>query len=505
MLHPTQTPSLPRSPKPRPLLLLMAALGSLGLGSCSQDPPRPSLLVITLDTTRADYLSCYGSKRSRTPVLDGLAQSGVLFENTFSSSAVTPVAHASIFTGQYAPGHGLRVLAGNGGDRLQPSAVTLAELCAESGWDTAAVHSAFPVSRRFGLDQGFSHFDSFEGEARIDETGKTTWDVKNLQRRSDETVNRALAWAQESDGPFMLWVHLWDPHDPTLTPPEQFMAGIPQDVTGAYHPIRLYAREVEYLDQQIGRLLKKLRPMAGEAGLLVALTSDHGEGLDDGMARHGWAAHRMLYTEQIHVPLILAGPGVPKFKRVTQLVRTVDLLPTLSTILGLPTPEGIDGLDLAPLWEGTESAPRPAYADQINGYDGNAAMVRRRPDAAFQFVWVEYPWKLYWRPHQRADSELFNLAADRGEEINLLATRPKIAHRLLSALAQGKPWVTEPYGAPDDVNVEGALGALGYGGGDGDEGSDEDPSYPWVWVGISEALGLPAVDGELTLPVVNKE
>jgi arylsulfatase A-like enzyme len=499
---------------PRPPILSTALLSLLlGLASCSQEPAQPSLLVITLDTTRADYLSCYGSKRSRTPAMDGLAQSGVLFERTLASSAVTPVAHASIFTGQFPPGHGLRVLAGKGGDRLPPAATTLAEICAQGGWDTAAVHSAFPVSRRFGLDQGFRHFDSFEGKARIDETGKTTWDVKNLQRRSDETVDRALAWAAEAERPFMLWVHLWDPHDPTLTPPASFMQGVPQNGQGAYHPIRLYAREVEYLDLQIARLLEQLRPLAGEAGLIVALTSDHGEGLEDGMARHGWSAHRMLYGEQINVPMILAGPGVPQLKRVTQLVRTVDLLPTLTQLLGLPTQGGIDGLDLAPLWEGSDAyrnavgnlSPRAAYADQINGYDGNASMVRRRPDAAFQFVWVEYPWKLYWRPHQPESSELFNLAKDSAEEINLLATRPKIAHRLLSVLAELKPWVTEPYGPPEDVDVQGALDALGYGG----DGAADDPArprpYPWKWVSVSEALGLPAAAGDATLPIVTKD
>lgn len=477
-----------------------AALVMLG---CSSEPDRPSLLVITLDTTRADYLSCYGSTRSRTPAMDGLAQSGVLFENALASSAVTPVAHASIFTGQYAPGHGLRVLAGGGGDRLPLSAITLAELCRDGGWDTAAVHSAFPVSRRFGLDQGFTHFDSFEGKARIDETGKTTWDVKNLQRRSDETVDRALAWAREADGPFMLWIHLWDPHDPTLVPPKAFMKGVPHDAKGAYHPIRLYAREVEYLDQQIGRLLTELRPLAGNAGLITALTSDHGEGLDDGLMRHGWPAHRMLYHEQIHVPLILSGPGIPEHTKVRQLVRTVDILPTLTQMLGLPTPTPIQGLDLAPLWERQEGdpvlAPRTAYADQINGYDGNASMVRRRPDAAFQFVWVSTPWKLYWRPHQPAASELFHLGRDASEEVNEWGQRPKVALRLLTELAQTDPWVTEPYKAPDDVNVAGALDALGYGGGDG--GSPASNAYEWIWVGISEALGQPAIAGEAQIPI----
>lgn len=491
----------PRRPAPWAFLCCCLTAGLLGCGSESD---RPSLVVITLDTTRADYLSCYGSTRSQTPAMDGLAQSGVLFESAYASSAVTPVAHASIFTGQFAPGHGLRVLAGGGGDRLPDAATTLAELCAAEGWDTAAVHSAFPVSRRFGLDQGFSHFDSFEGKARIDETGKTTWDVKNLQRRSDETVDRALSWAAEADSPFMLWIHLWDPHDPTLTPPKEFMQGVPSDRQGAYHPIRLYAREVEYLDLQIGRLLAQLRPLAGEAGLLVALTSDHGEGLDDGMTRHGWPAHRMLYREQIHVPLILSGPGVPALKKIRPLVRTVDLLPTLTKILGLPTPAGIDGLDLAPLWEtpvaGSPQPPRQAYADQINGYDGNASMVRRRPDAAFQFVWISTPWKLYWRPHQPAASELFHLGRDPVEETNEIAVRPKIAARLLNELAQQDPWVTEPYQAPDDVDLAGALDALGYGGGAGAGTTSE--QYEWVWVGIHEALGQPAVEGETQVPIV---
>ena len=202
--------SLPRHLLAPRLALLTATLGLLAT-SCGggSSEPRPSVLLLTLDTTRADYLSCYGSTRSRTPVLDGLAQSGALFENAMASSAVTPVAHASILTGRFAPGHGLRVLAGGGGDRLSGDVPSLARTFAEAGWATGAVHSAFPVSRRFGLDQGFAHFDSFDGKARIDETGKTTWDVKNLQRRSDETVDRTLAWVAEQDDPFFLWAGSW--------------------------------------------------------------------------------------------------------------------------------------------------------------------------------------------------------------------------------------------------------------------------------------------------------
>jgi arylsulfatase A-like enzyme len=472
--------------------LLVAACG----GGSSE--PRPSVLLLTLDTTRADYLSCYGSTRSKTPALDGLAQSGALFENAMAASAVTPVAHASILTGRFAPGHGLRVLAGGGGDRLSADVPSLARAFGEAGWATGAVHSAFPVSRRFGLDQGFQHFDSFDGKARIDETGKTTWDVQNLQRRSDETVDRTLAWVAEQDDPFFLWVHLWDPHDPTLVPPDEFVAGVPQNEQGAYHPIRLYAREVEYLDLQIGRLLEGLRAEAGEPGLVVAVTSDHGEGLDDGMVRHGWGAHRMLYREQVHVPLILAGPGVPPSTRVSAQVRTVDLAPTLAELVGLPFGGSLDGHSLSPMWLGVDAADRVAYADQVNGYDGNASMVRRRPDAAFQFVWVEQPWKLYWRPHDPAKSELFHLGEDPIEGQNRLATEPEVARRLLTDLAALEPWVTEPYAPPADIaDAAGALGALGYGGGDG-----EAAEYPWVRVPLSEALGLEPRAGEPEVPIV---
>jgi arylsulfatase A-like enzyme len=471
---------------------------ALVLTACGGAGERPNILLVTLDTTRADYLSCYGSVKARTPHMDALAAGGVRFADALSASAVTPVSHATILTGRYPYGHGLRVLHAASGYRLPERVPTLATILREEGWRTGAVHSAFPVSGTFGFQRDFDVFESFDGELAVGDGGPSRWSVSELQRRSDESVDRALRFVQGGPAPFFLWLHLWDPHDSLLLPPDPYLARVRKDPNGVHHPEELYAAELEYMDAQLGRLLDAL-----PENTLVVLTSDHGEGLFDGLERHGWFNHRLLYQEQVHVPLIVRVPGDSGGRVVDDLVRTADIAPTVLDYAGVAGPRDLDGRSLRPLIEGGADAPRTAYGDQINGYDYNAGMVLRRPEAAFLFMVVDGDWKLIYRPHMPEASELYHRGRDPGEVTNVVAREPAIARRLLEDLAAREPWVLEafpPAAGESGLDVGQALASLGYAGGEAHAGGD----LTWEWRAISE-LGVPgldaAVDGEARLPV----
>ena len=287
----------------------LAAALAFALAGCGSER-RPNVVLVTLDTTRADFLSSYGVRSVQTPRFDALAEQGVRFERALSASAVTPVSHATILTGLYPYRHGLRVLHAGSGYRLPADVPTLASRFHEAGYATVAVHSAFPVSDNWGFGRAFDVFESFDGEMETSETG-AAWDVTRLQRRSDDTTALALDRLAGVREPFFLWIHYWDPHDPWLYPPDPLMEGIPRVEGRPAAGSETYAREVTYMDAQFGRLLDGLAQAGRYANTIVAVTADHGEGLEDGLERHGWGAHRMLYQEQIWVPFLLRVPGGP--------------------------------------------------------------------------------------------------------------------------------------------------------------------------------------------------
>lgn len=457
-----------RSPRARALLaafLLCTACDSSAPGGA----PR-NVVLITLDTTRADYLSCYGRPGQATPSLDALAAEGTRFDLAVSTASVTPVSHASILTGLFNHEHGLRVLYADGGYRLEDEAETLGTVLADHGFHTLAVHSAFPVSRFFGLQRGFEVFDDLETEIE-EEHGEFRWDVAGYQRRSDETTERVLA--QLGARPFFLWVHYWDPHDLAELPPGMG-AKEAREAMVAPGVQPLYAEEVQYMDSQIGRLFAGLREKGLYDDTLVIVVADHGQGLMD----HDWPAHRLLYQEQIRVPLIVRVPGTTSAPAVADLVRTVDIFPTILDYLGLEPPRPVSGRSLRALLEGTPDAPRRAFADQINGYDWNAGMVRERPLDDFLYAAIERDWKLIYRPRHFAASELFDLANDPREEHNLFDTHPVEARRLLGLLAEAAPWVSEPFeplaGGAEAEAAQQALGQLGYTG-------TEPLETEWAW------------------------
>ncbi len=447
---------------------LTTALVLFLASSCADGPgaakPR-NVVLITLDTTRADYLSCYDASKGSTPSLDALAAQGTRFDLAISTASVTPVSHASILTGLYNHEHGLRVLYAEGGYRLGEEVSTLATVLAARGYHTLAVHSAFPVSRFFGLERGFEVFADLETEL-AEQEGSFRWDVLSFQRRSDETTD--LVAQLGVSAPFFLWVHYWDPHDLAKLPPGiQPRDARNQNLAQGVQPF--YAQEVTYMDAQIGRLLDTLRARGLYDDTLVVVVADHGQGLMD----HGWHAHRLLYQEQIRVPLLVRVPGVRQVPAVSALVRTVDIYPTVLDYLGLELPRPVSGRSLRPLiegatFEGEIDEPRTALADQINGYDWNAGDVRARTLDDFLYAAMDRDWKLIYRPLAFEQSELYHLSADPHEEHDLFAERPAEAERLLELLAEAAPWVTGTFapleGGPKAEDVQRMLSELGYSG-----------------------------------------
>lgn len=489
---PLPPPPSPRAPTPvrapsggrRKTARALAAVLLLVLGACGGEDPPPNVILVTLDTTRADAIGVYGRPGVSTPYLDTLAAEGTVFEVAQSASAVTPVSHATILTGLYPYGHRVRILLGAGGYRLPADVPTLASVLAERGYHTAHVGSAFPVSSFYGFDRGFERFDDVLVDPEIDETG-ARWPVAEGQRRSDDTTERVLEILADLEEPYFLWIHYWDPHDPALVPPpSKLPPGIRPNADGFYRQSRaLYDAEVSYVDEQFGRVLEAVRQRGEWERTGVIVTADHGEGLEDGLARHGWAAHRILYEEQTRVPLIVKPPGGrPRRGRVAAVVRTADIAPTIYDWLDVAPPTALDGESLRPLMDGSTSASRVAYAEQQNRWDHNARMVERRPQAAFLHTVVDWPLKVIYRAAFPERSELYDLATDPGETHDLFSERREDAVRLLLDIGRRPAFLLSPPPpeagetlSPEERAAAAAfLERLGYAGGEAAEAAAAD-------------------------------
>jgi arylsulfatase A-like enzyme len=469
-------------------VVLAAAALAVGLfvavcGGGGSGPKRKNVILITLDTTRADYLSCYGVHPGITPNLDAIAAEGTRFDMAISTAGVTPVSHAAILTGLNNQEHKLRVLSAEGGYRLPDNIPTLATVLAKEGYRTVAVHSALPVSRHFGFKRGFEVFEDLDGElTRSPDGKKDQWDVGKFQRRSDATtdlVEKSLG----SDQPFFLWIHYWDPHDWTreYLPPKEFM---PTD-TELYDEngnvkrpgTAMYSAELHYEDMQIGKLFAWLKEKKLYDNTIIVITADHGQGLME----HDWPAHRLLYQEQVHVPMLVRVPGEQQKPSVPDLVRTIDILPTILDYAGAKAPEHVSGRSLRALIEGKSDEKRIAFGDQINGYDTNAGMTGQRPFDKFLYMTIDWPWKLIYRPLTPKESLLYKLDDDPHEAHNLYAERHDMAVSLLKQLARAKPWVRGEFEKiatnPNDPDISKGLVGLGY-----NESARDTVDPQWIWI-----------------------
>ncbi len=305
-----------RSPATAVLGLLFLVLAGSGIVALSAGqsqpgpgkPPPVGLILITIDTLRADHVSCLDpGSPVKTPALDSLAKEGILFANAYTSTPLTLPAHATLMTGLWPMAHGVRDFTGN---RLEPDRATLAGTLQQAGFATAGFVSAAVLDHRSGISRGMATYNDSFG-------GFLGGDARVAERPGRETLDLAKEWLRSSRrGRFFLWIHLYEPHDP-YTPPEPFRS------RHAGHP---YAGEVAYVDSLVGGFLERLK----EAGLydqaVIAVVSDHGEGLGEhGESRHGF----FLYQSTVHVPWIMRLPGgVGAGKRVESNVSLVDFFPT---------------------------------------------------------------------------------------------------------------------------------------------------------------------------------
>lgn len=351
--------------------------------------PRPlNVLLITLDTTRADHLGCYGYSLAKTPVLDRLAQQGVLFERAYAPVPLTLPSHASMLTGLYPPEHGLH---NNGQAALPQGLPTLATQLQAAGYETGAFVAAFVLDHKFGLQRGFNTYNDDLSLADAGLHGHHQY------RDGSHVIDAALRWLRpRTDKPFFCWVHLFDPHFPYL---------MHQDLFGEHFKDRPYDAELAYVDLQIERLITYLKQSGAMDQTLIVIVGDHGEGLGE----HGELSHSMtVYDATLRVPLLIVSPhGSRPGHRVAEPVSLVDLTPTVLDQLGLrPLPQ-VSGQSLQAALRREPVIVRPCYAETDEPYHvGHWSPLR---------ALITSQWKYIRSPQ----AELYDLIADPRELKNL--------------------------------------------------------------------------------------
>ncbi len=470
-----------RSKAPRAALI--AFLGGLLVWGCGAR--RTNLLIVVVDTLRADHVGVYGSYRPTT-VIDSLAHSGTWWEHVYTPSPRTTQAMASIMTGLYPQTHGVRVLWG----RLTDDHETLAELLLEQEYATAAVVTNHMLDTKSGLNQGFEYYD-----------------VAGHDRNAAGTTDAALRWLESaaSHEPFFLWVHYLDPHMPYAPPPSArdkacdrvSMDAILQNGFGTmmnntqmvlpfgltlgelhfanplssrlYSQIRcLYEEEVHYSDREIGRLFAFLRQKGLAKNTIIVLTADHGEALGE----HGlWCDHgNLLHEPEVRVPLMISGPGIPPGEKNTHVASLLDIFPTLLGLLGLSSvsPE-VEGVDLF----SDPDQERLIYLESGACFEPDYFPLRKDNASSGKFRAVtDGVTKLVWYPDppRAGDFMLLDLNSDPAETVDVLIPRfaeADVYRERLSAWLNSAP--EKPPGHPGDPRLPGhdekdakRLKALGY-------------------------------------------
>ena len=387
---------------------------------CSSSRAFPDVILITIDTLRADHVGSYGYARAETPVIDALARTGTRFAQAIAPVPLTLPSHASVLTGLTPLAHGLH---DNTGFVLATAIPTIAERFRLSGFETGAFVSGAPLDHRFGLDRGFDRYDDHMtrgGELGVSgvpsERRRVNRAALNIERRADETVAAVEEWLRRDPAahrrPVFLWVHLFDPHAPYEAP---------APFTSRFHD-RPYDGEIAFVDAQIGALVDRVKRARPNRRALVAVTADHGEGLGE----HGEPTHGLfVYDSTIRVPLILNGPGVPSGLVVERMARLIDVAPTVLDLAGVPPLDRTDGASLRPsMTSGSSAAADPAYVESRFG--------RLCCGWAPVHAWRDSRWMLIDLPR----IELYDLSIDPGELRNVAADRPAETTRLQRALAQ---------------------------------------------------------------------
>jgi len=429
--------------------VVCAAMALAALPSCRNSDESAgqhrNVIIITMDTTRADALGCYGNADAQTPHLDAFAAAGTLFEHCQTCTPQTLPAHTSIMTGLYPYVHGVRR---NGVYRVDSAVQTLAETLKDNGYATAATVASFVLDRTFGLNQGF---DTYHDVAST----STAQNRDRVERRGDEVSADAIALLEQMRSkPFFLWVHFFDPHFPYES---RFHAD--------QWSHEAYADEVAFLDGQIGHILDALDRLKLADNTLVIIVADHGEAFGEhGEIDHGY----FLYETTVHVPLLMRGKGmVPAAQRVASTVRTIDLAPTILDLLNQPALPDAQGVSLRPLLEGnTVEPPVASYTESV---EANAVF-----DMSRLRGYTRAGWKYVLAP----PPELFNLPNDPQEEKNLASSavdQTEVLRKDLWTLIADAPPVIRSDDEELDLSLSdaGKLSSIGYVGGAPEE-RDED-------------------------------
>jgi tetratricopeptide (TPR) repeat protein len=394
-----------------------------------------NLLLVTIDTLRADRVGAYGGGHL-TPTIDRVAAQGIRFSRARSHVPLTLPAHASILTGLVPATHGLH---NNGATGLDPHVPTLAERLQSAGYRTGAFVGAFVLDARFGLNRGFGVYDDRVGA----DTGPITFAF--AERSADQVTKVAGDWILSGSSglgaggpapsPWFAWIHLFDPHAPYRAPEQR-----------ALNP---YDNEVAFTDGQIGGLLDRLRAAGQLDRTLIVMLADHGEALGD----HGEATHGLFaYDATLHIPLIVAGPAI-RPQVVDAPVAQADVLPTLLDLLGVALPQQLDGRSLLGPIRGEAGTDRPIYFEALDAY-------LTRGWAPLTGV-IDHGWKYIDLP----EPELYDLDRDPGEQHNLAARNPERVAALRRDLGRWNPpsaAFAHAQTAQVDPDVAARLRALGY-------------------------------------------
>jgi arylsulfatase A-like enzyme/Flp pilus assembly protein TadD len=412
-------------------LLVVTAFCFLGLTSAN----KPDVVLITIDTLRADRLGCYGYKPAHTPNIDKVAAEGVMFTNAVSHVPLTRPSHATIFTGLFPFQHGIH---DNIAPPLDAKIPTLSEAFQKNGYRTAAFVSSFVINSQSGLQRGFDFY-----EDKFDPKNQPTDFALNLEKRADEVLNEFQNWKSTSGkNPFFVWLHFYDPHFPYAPPP-------PYSKTFSEKP---YDGEIAYTDEIIGKALKLLDP-----DTLLIIASDHGESLGD----HGENAHSyFIYDSTLKVPLIFHWPvKIPAKQTVAPQVRLIDLYPTILDLLSIQSQAKISGVSLKPMLN-SQNISDPEYPSYCETFT----------------PWLHFGWSRLigvrmngWKYIDAPRAELFNLANDPHELTNVYAKERKRAEDFKKWLANNGALEVKAPSNPSAQEIDPEqlekLASLGYAGG----------------------------------------
>jgi arylsulfatase A-like enzyme/cytochrome c-type biogenesis protein CcmH/NrfG len=433
----------------RRLILILTALATLD--AAAQTPTKPALnvVLITIDTLRADHLGCYGYKQIKTPNIDGLAADGVRFESAFAVVPVTLPSHSSMLTGTYPMLSGMHDFSGN---KLSPLQPTLASVLKQAGYQTGAVIGAAVLDSRFGLNQGFDfYYDHFDF-SRLDEAN-----LDEMERPGNVVADVALDWlAKNSQKKFFLWMHLYDPHFP-YRPPEPY---------SREYAAQPYDGEIAFADEQVGRLLRFLKEKGIYKNTIIVLCGDHGESLGE----HGEKTHGFfVYNATMHVPLVIRLPEnrLPEnaaARVVANPVSLVDLMPTVLDAVGVEIPSRVQGRSLL-------AELRNSRGDQT---DRDRTLYGETFLPLIHFNWSELRASENTKYHfiDAPRPELYDLAKDPGEVHNLFTEKKAVAEEMRAKLAgmirdysSGKEMAEKTGLDPALMERLKALGYAGFSGG----------------------------------------